>query len=262
MWTVRAILLLSLLILPQPVAASFAEMPLSAVLAQAELVVVGTLQAPDALPRPTGRTITDFRGTIVVHRQLAGPPVKGRCVLTWTVVQGLSSQIDHRAAVGQKGIWLLQRQPGVSGRYVADHPACVRPMSEVAAVEAAIKGPLFLVHTPPGKELRACCLTLEIRTFLPRLEVRDFVSTARGKLQLHGRTWLEVQGQNGKPLAPRPGRIVRAADAASVVVTRERPHRVEVDLRRAFDLRRGFREVFHLAWGVSPRQRSPSYSFQ
>jgi hypothetical protein len=255
----RTLVLIALLV-PVDGWASFAPMSLETAVAQADLVVVATLEKPTAAPRPTGRVVIDYRAGLKVHRTLAGdlPGHRDRrCVLEWTLVKQMSAHVDHKPAVGKKGIWLLRRKK--NGRYAADHPSCFRPLADLAAVEAAVKGPLYLADVGRGK---ACCITLEIRTFQPRLEVRDFVSIKGGKIRLHGQALLEVQGQMGKPLRPLPGCLVRETRARSVVVRRGRPHRVKVDLRRCFSLRRSFREAFHLEWGRSREHRSPSYTFE
>lgn len=250
------------LLLPLPAAASFVRLPLSTALADSDLVVVATLQKPTVVPRPTGRVIIDFHGVLKVHQHLAGDALpKGSCTLDWTVVQGMSGHVDHRPAVGKKAIWLLRRLK--KGHYSASHPAASRPLKELAAVKAALKRPLYRVDTRGKNAAKACCVDLEIRTFLPRLEVRDFVSTKGKRIRLHGKAWIEVQGQMGKELAPRRGCLVRAPKRGFLVVTRERPHRVQLDLRRCFSLaRRGMREVFHFRWGRSKKEHSASLAFE
>jgi hypothetical protein len=236
-------------------------MSLRTAVAQADLVVVATLEKPTVVPRPTGRVVIDYHGRLKVHQHLAGALPRGRrCMLQWTAVKRMSAQVDHRHAVGKKGIWLLRRLK--NGRYTASHPSFFRPLGDLAAVKAAVKAPLYLVDVGPGDGGKACCITLEIRTFQPRLAVRDFVSEEGGKIVLHGRARLVVKGQTGKPLKPIPGCLVRDQKARPLVVKRGRPHRVKIDLRRCFSLKRSFREVFHLEWGTSKDHRSPSYAFE
>lgn len=254
--------LLAVLLVPGPATASYAPQPLKTTVASSDLIVVGTLGAVRALPAKAG--VIEHEGTIAVEAHLAGDPVKGgRCTLTWVSGKVVSGEIDYRGRAGQKGIWLLHRAS--RGRYGAGYPARFQPLEARATIEALIRSPLFLVDTAGWSDGgRACCIKLMIRTFLPTLEVKDHVSVERGVLRLHGRARVEVQGQVGDAIAPLPGKTARAKGGA-VTVTRERPHVVEVDLRKHFALRgrKGpGREVFHLHWGTGRDDRSPSYSFE
>jgi hypothetical protein len=252
---------LCLLLIPLETSASFAPLPLRTAVAQSDLVVVATLQKPKgSLWRRGAQTGTDYQGVLKVHRHLAGDLVKDhRCTLRWSVVKRMSGSVDYRYAMGKKGIWLLRRD---KHGYTAGHPDCFRSMGDLATIERAVQEPLYLVDTRGWKDGgQACCITLEIRTFQKNLPVRDFISTKGGKIHLHGKAWLQVQGQMGKPLKPRADCLVKAR-AKPVVITRDKPHRVKVDLRRCFSLKRSFREVFHLQWGQSSKYRSPSYIFE
>ena len=257
----HALIAASLLLASGPGHASHAPRTLTTAVAQSDLIVLGTLE--QVRPATDGGAITGYTGTIRIHEHLAGDAAKGRCTLTWTAPTRVpSGGVDHRAQAGKRGVWLLHREPGTA-RYLADHDGFV-PLERLDRVRAAIAGPLFLVDTQGwGDSGRVCCVTLMIRTFLPRLVVRDFVSVSGDRLVRHGRAWLELADQMGKPIAARPGRVVPAAGSkpVEVVVTRDRPHRVQVDLRRAFPLagrRRG--EVLHFEWGASKEERSPSYT--
>jgi hypothetical protein len=246
----------------QPAGASHAPEPLKTTVASSDLILIGTLGAIRVRVPHAG--VAEHEGTITVEQHLAGDPVKGgRCTLSWSRGKIPSGGIDHRARLKQRGIWLLQRAG--PGRYAADSPARFQPIAERARIEELIRTPLFLVDTSGWSDGgKACCVKLMIRTFRPILEVRDYLSHARGKLLLHGRARVEVQGQLGDPIAALPGKTARGKGPA-ILVTRERPHVVEIDLRRHFALvgRKGKpgREVFHLHWGTGPDDRSPSYSF-
>jgi len=239
--------------------ASYAPQPLKTTVATSDLIVVGTLGSIRASPGRAG--VSEHEGVISVEAHLAGDAVKGgRCTLAWAT--GIPNAIDYRARAGQKGIWLLHRAG--RGRYEASYPARYQPLEARAKIEALIRTPLYLVDMTGG-DGKACCIRLVIRTFLPRLEVRDHV-TAGQTLGLHGGARVEVQGQIGDRIAPLPGRISHGRSKHPIVVTRERAHTVEVDLRKYFALqgRKGQpgREVFHVHWGTGPDDRSPSYTFE
>jgi hypothetical protein len=258
----RSALLIAALLWPAAAAGSFAPEPLKTTVASSDLIVLGTLGALRALPAKAG--VIEHEGTISVEAHLAGDPVKGgRCTLTWVSGKVVSGEIDYRGRAGQKGIWLLHRAS--RGRYGAGYPARFQPLEARARIEALIRSPLFLVDTTGwGDGGRASRIKLMIRTFLPTLEVRDHVSVERGVLRLHGRARVEVQGQVGDPIVALPGKTARARGAA-ITVSRERPHVVELDLRRHFALRgrKGpGREIFHVHWGTGRDDRSPSYSFE
>jgi hypothetical protein len=252
--------------------ASFAPEPLKTTVASSDLIVLGTLGAVRARPAPGGAIQQE--GTITVEEHLAGDAVTDRrCTLTWWTGR-VPGGADYRAQVGRRGIWLLhQVRPGL---YEAGYPARFQPVAKRSAIEKLIRSPLFLVDTAGWSDGgKACCIRLMIRTFLPRLEVTDYVSLEGGTLRLHGRAQVEVQGQIGDLIATLRGKLVRVKGPA-IVVTRDRPHVVEVDLRRFFAIagrkggegRRGApkgkpgREVFHLHWGTGPDDRSPSYVFE
>jgi len=254
--------LATFLLAPTSAAASYAPEPLKTTVASSDLIVVGTLGALRVLPAKAG--VVEHEGTLAVEAQLAGDPVKGgRCTLTWVSGRVVAGEIDYRGRAGQKGIWLLQRAG--RGRYGAGYPARFQPLEARAKIEALIRSPLFLVDTTGWSDGgRASRIRLVIRTFLPSLEVKDHVTVERGVLRLHGRARVEVQGQLGDPIGALAGKTARAQGAA-ITVTRERPHVVEVDLRKHFALRgrKGpGREVFHLHWGTGRDDRSPSYSFE
>jgi len=245
--TLGLLLALSTLLPCREAGASHAYRSLHTAVAQSDLIVLGTLELE------TGKKGTEAQhtGVIRIHEHLAGDAAKGRATIVWSAPGIPSGGVDHRPHAGKRGVWLLHREPK-STRYVAAHDSFLPP-ERLGAVRAAIASPLYLVDTEGWKEGgRVCCVKLMIRTFLPRLAVKDFVSVDAGRLVLHGRARVELADQTGKRIAPRPGRVVPGgARPAEVVVTRERPHRVLVDLRPVFPLAGRKGEVLHLEWGAS-----------
>jgi hypothetical protein len=243
--------------------ASFAPEPLKTTVASSDLIVIGTLGAARMHPARDG--VVQQEGTITVEEHLAGETVKDRrCTLVWWTGKVPSGGNDHRSQVGKRGIWLLHRVS--PGKYEAGYPARFQPVARRAAIEKLIRSPLFLVDTTGWSDGgKACCIKLMIRTFLPRLEVTDYVSVEGKTLRLHGRAQVEVQGQVGDRIAALRGKLA-LVKGPNIVVTREKPYVVQVDLRRFFALagRKGKpgREVFHLHWGTGPDDRSPSYVFE
>ncbi len=240
---------------------SFTDLPPSALLAESDLVVLGSLKDLHVIKRSSDLNV--YEGMLQVEKILAGKAevTGGSLTLRWTVVPGLSSSFSPEYLDQKRGIWFLARWPGEGKEtfFTADHPSRFLLPDRLAEIQSLLEKPFYRISLRneefvTGKPIVASFI---ISTEKDAAKADAYVQVVKGKIILCGS--VEIHIQNVKGNVKRRGHAFATSSAGPVTVKKGSPLSVEIDLSKSFYMDND--GSYTIWWGSSTGVTSPRYTF-
>jgi hypothetical protein len=103
-------------------------------LQHSDLIVMGTWQGQASQPHAAAGHSVPNVGIVAVSEVLKGPAATARVLVVVPAPDAPRSSSDLHYRIGDKGLWLLRKQPGEKADlYLADHPQRFVPAATDAA---------------------------------------------------------------------------------------------------------------------------------
>ncbi|MGV8123695.1 MAG: hypothetical protein AB2L14_28440 [Candidatus Xenobiia bacterium LiM19] len=239
---------------------SFTSLPPSALLAESDLVVLGTLKDLHVIKK--SGEVRIYGGALQVEKVLAGNAelTDGAVAVRWTVVYGLSSSFNPEDLNQKRGVWLLTLWSGdEKGEFfTADHPGRFLLPDQLASVQSLLEKPFYRIALESDEYLsgKPIMARFIISTEKDAAKADAYLQVVKGKLIFSGPVEIHIQNVNGE--VKRRGRLATAS-AEPVTVKKGSPHSVEIDLSKSFYL--VSEGSYTIWWGSGNGITSPRYTF-
>ena len=239
--------------------ASYAYVPLKALVATSDLIVIGTLrQVTSVQQKDMTFPFLNYTGLIKVERSIIGKtPADGTCELRWSVGGPVRLAIQDRE--NEMGIWLLQAHSASSNYtyFTADYPDRFLPMDRLSEIQDILRSPLYdLTIEEPDNFLEGPLMAVfRIRTVQHTLGVTDYPSVVGSELILNGRCRIAFQGGD----VPYRQVSHRTNDVTPLTITPDSPYSLRVDLAKLFQFTKA--RSYTIWWGINEADSSCRYNF-
>ncbi len=236
--------ILLILLFAQPCLSCWKYIPLNELVADSDLIVVGTLTNVRLLNEPKKHHgMLEYEASLHIEEYLGGRTNPGtECRFRWNYHPGLSANIDRSKDIGKKLIWLLNEAKDENGLsyWTAGRPDRDLELDQLDTIRRMVGLPIcFIVldethyYDYAGQPVNA---TLTISTFQDQLELSDYPKVEDGNLVLHGDLRIDLTFDGEEVIKKDPVR--KGPGDQKIVITRENPLTVECDLTRYFDFNR------------------------